>query len=123
VKGADLITFDYGAGTYEVRIAGIEVPRDRAAAQEAAQFVSNMLLNKNARLRFDGRTPQGEMVGKVYTDDPDIGIKDVGLESVRAGVVRQESSYRGYTYGEMTGAEAEARQARRGLWAEPPPRQ
>lgn len=116
VKAPDLITLDYGAGSYDIRLAGIDVPQDRASANEAMQFVSRMLLNKNARLRFDGRTPDGEMVGRILTDDPDFGIKDIGVEMVRSGLALRETNYRGYVYGEMAAAEAEARQAQRGFW-------
>jgi endonuclease YncB( thermonuclease family) len=122
VERVDLVVLDYGAGSYRIRLVGIEVPQDQATAEEAKQFVSRMLLNKNARLRFDGRTPEGEMVGKIYTDDPEIGIKDVGLETVRTGLVVRQPSYRGYPYGEMAAAEDEARQARRGLWSQFPNR-
>jgi endonuclease YncB( thermonuclease family) len=122
VERADLVVLDYGAGSYRIRLVGVEVPQDRAAADEATQFVSRLLLNKNARLRFDGRTPEGEMLGKIYTDDPDLGIKDVGLETVRTGLVLRQPSYRGYPYGEMTTAEDEARQAQRGLWTRSPTR-
>ena len=116
VRRADLVTFDYGAGTYQIRLAGVVVPQERAAVQVATQFVSDMLLNKNARLRFGGRTPQGEMVGKIFTDDPEIGIRDVAVEMVRAGLARRDLRYTGYRYGEMTTAEEEAQSARRGIW-------
>lgn len=121
VKRADLITLDYGAGTYDIRLAGVVLPKNRAAAQKAREFVSKMLLNKPVRLRFDGRTAQGEMVGKIYTDDPEIGIKDVCLEMVRAGKALRDPSYTGYCYNELTVAEAEAKQAQRGIWVKKQP--
>jgi endonuclease YncB( thermonuclease family) len=120
VKGANLITFDYGAGTYDVRLAGIEFPRTRTAADAATQFMTELLLNKNARLRFEGRTPDGEMVGMIFTDDPEIGILDVGVEMVRAGMVmpeaEQELEETEYKYGEMEEAMQQARNNRLGIW-------
>lgn len=116
VKQPDLITFDYGAGSYDIHIAGVDVPANPAAAAAATQFVSSMLLNKNVRLRFDGRTPEGEMVGRIATDDPEFGIKDIGVEMVRSGLALRQRDYRGYVYGEMSAAEAEARQTKRGFW-------
>lgn len=123
VKRANLITLDYGAGTYDIRLAGVDLPRERVAAQKATQFVSKMLLNKHARLRFDGRTAQGEMVGKIFTDDKEIGIKDVGVEMVRAGMALRQRGYTGYRYNELVAAEAAAKKTQRGIWAKSPDRE
>jgi endonuclease YncB( thermonuclease family) len=121
VRQADLVvTFDYGTGTYEIRIAGIDNPPDSNIADAAASFVSQRLLRKNCRLRFEGRTPEGEMIGRLFTDDPDYGIKDVGVELVRNGLAIPQSSYTGYKYGEMKAAEDAAKEARLGLWKTAP---
>lgn len=119
VKSADLVVLDYGEGKYDVRIAGIVPTRDTAAAGRAKEFVSTLVLGKKVRLRFDGRNNAGEMVGQLQTDDPEIGIKDVGLELVRSGMVRRQPSY-DYKYKELSAAENEARSAKRGLWATAP---
>ena len=116
VTRADLVTFDYGAGTYQIHLAGIILPPTRAARGEAVQFVANLLLDRNARLRFGGRSPRGEMFGKIFTDAPEIGILDVAVEMVRAGLVQRDVRYSGYRYGEMTTAEEEAQSAQRGIW-------
>jgi|GEM_PF-3471090 len=115
----DLVTFDYGEGSYDIRIAGIVVPENRAVAEEATNFTAQMLLAKPARMRFDGRTAEGEMIGRIYTDDPEIGIKDVGLEMVRAGLAMPKRDDRGYKYGEMTKAMRQARAKRLGVWSNP----
>lgn len=116
VKRADLVTFDYGGGAYDIHIVGIDIPTDSGLAADAAGFVSRLLLNKNCRLRFEGRTPDGEMIGRLYTDDPDFGIKDVGVELVRNGFVSWQPRYAGYKYNEMKVAEDQAKEARRGMW-------
>jgi endonuclease YncB( thermonuclease family) len=116
VKRADLITFDYGAGRYDIRLAGIEIPTDRISIQDATRFVAEMLLDKPARLRFDGRTAAGEMIGRIYTDDPEIGIKDVGMEMVRVGMALPSRGYTGYKYGELAQAMEEARAKKLGMW-------
>jgi len=116
VKQANLVTIDYGAGTYDIYIVGVDIPAGRSASDEATQFVSNLILNKYVRLRFDGRTPDGKMVGRILTDDPNFGIKDIGVEMVRSGLAIRQPDYRGYVYGEMSAAEAEARQAQHGFW-------
>ena len=116
VKGADLVVLDYGKGQYNVRIIGVSVPKEGTFAKQAREYVSKLVLGKNARLRFEGRNEAGEMVGRLQTDDPEIGIKDVGLELVRSGLAQRQRDY-DYKYGELAQAEAEARRAQRGLWS------
>jgi endonuclease YncB( thermonuclease family) len=61
------------------------------------------------------------MVSRLSTDDPTIGIKDVGLELLRVGLVRRQKDF-DYKYSELSRAETEAQQNRRGLWSAAPPR-
>ena len=117
VKSANLVTLDYGAGTYDIRISGIELAGDEAMRARATQAMSSLLLGKTVRLRFDGRAPDGTMYGRIYVggigrdDEP---VRDAGVELVRTGFVRGHDD--GYKYGEMSQAETEARNTRRGLW-------
>ena len=121
VKSAGVVVLDYGAGQYDIRIVGIDVPREGPMADKAKEFVAKLVLGKNARIRFEGRAKDGQMVSRLSTDEPDIGIKDVGLELVRVGLARKTKDY-DYKYGELAAAEKEAREAKRGLWASPPPK-
>jgi endonuclease YncB( thermonuclease family) len=121
VKSAEVVVFDYGAGRYDVRIIGIDAPDEGRLASEAKQFVTNLVLGKNARIRFEQRGANGVMVSQLFTDDPAIGIQDVGVELLKSGLARREPTY-DYKYGELSAAENEARQAQRGLWTAPPPR-
>jgi endonuclease YncB( thermonuclease family) len=121
VKRADLVTIDIGTGKLDVHIVGIDVPREGRAAEDAKRFVSEMVLEKNARLRLEYRGKDKEMVGRLQSDDPAVGIKDVGLELVRSGLVRRVKGY-DYKYNELSAAEAEAQRAKRGLWASAQPR-
>lgn len=120
VKSANVVTFDYGAGQYELRLVGIDVPREPLIATEATKFVSNLILGKNARVRFKGRTESGEMLARLFTDDPDIGINEVGVELVRSGLARRQEGF-DFKYGELAAAEQEAKSALRGLWSAAPP--
>jgi endonuclease YncB( thermonuclease family) len=118
VKSPDVIVLNYGTGEYVIRIVGIDAPpaSARAARTEAQRVVTQMLLGKNARVRFERRAG-GEMVGRVFTDEPDpTRIRDVGVELVRQGLARRRGTY-DTKYGDMAAAEKEARSARRGLWA------
>jgi endonuclease YncB( thermonuclease family) len=138
VKNAEVVVLEYIAsggptatgpsrstvpkpGRSDIRLIGIDAPDAGGLAREARQFVANLVLGKNARMRFEYRNRNGEMVSRLLTDDPTIGIKDVGLELVRAGLARRQSDY-DYKYGELSAAEREARTAGRGLWAQTEPR-
>lgn len=115
VKSGELVTLDYGGGEYVVRLAGIEAPKDGPAAREAQEFISKLLVGKNVRMRFEMRNKNGEMVSRLFTDDPVEGIKDVGIELLKAGMVKRQRNY-DYKYGELSAAENEAQKERRGLW-------
>lgn len=130
VQDGTHVTLDYGTGVYIVRIAGIVSPDDPTAEREAVDFVSKLLLGKNARLHLDEQEEEGDQVptdepqpepdalaGRLFTDDPVIGIQDVGLEMVRAGLAFADPKYEGYPYGDMVTAEFQAREAQRGIWA------
>lgn len=114
VPRADTVILSYGEGQYELHLIGIDVPPQ--VAERARQFVEGMVLNKNARMRFEYRDAQGRMLVRLFTDDPVLGIRDVGLELIRAGLARRAGEY-DYKYGELSAAEAEARKAGAGIWA------
>jgi len=118
VESAGVVTLDYGAGKYDLHIVGIDVPSKDPLATEARQLVADLVLGKNARMRFYHRTSKGEMLARLFTDDPELGIRDVAIELVRAGLAQRQEGY-DYPYGELAAAEDEARAAERGLWARP----
>jgi len=120
VERADKVVFDYGEGRYELKLVGIELPRDTRTASDARNFVSNLVLNKNVRMRFEGRDPDGTMRARLFTDDPQRGIQEVNVELVRAGLV-QSGPGGEYKYDELQRAERDAKAARRGLWSSTQP--
>ena len=115
VESGQLVTLDYGGGQYDVRIVGIDVP-EGPLAEQADKFLTDLVLGKNARMRLEYRAENGEMVARLFTDDPVIGIREVGVELVRAGLARRLSGYEDKN-GELAAAEREARAEKRGLWA------
>jgi endonuclease YncB( thermonuclease family) len=120
VKGPILVTLDYGSGAYDIRIVGIDAPNVGEPLYAQAQaFVEGLVLNKNARMRLHHRGANGQLVCRLFTDDPVIGIKEVGVELVRAGLARRQPGY-DEKYGELAAAESEAQAAGRGLWASAP---
>lgn len=125
VKSFNLITLDYGSGSYEVRVVGIEAERDVVVTRQATKMLSDMILGKQVRLRFDGRAKNGEMLGRIWLggEQPEQPVLDVGVELVRNGLVRSQKGYGEYKYGEMTRAEGEAKRLKRGLWKTVPQNQ
>lgn len=121
VRSGNIVTLDYGAGQYELRLVGIELPNDKDLAAQATGLVRHLVLGKNARMRFEGRGEDGVMYARLFTDDPVLGIREVALELLRAGVARRQEGV-DFKYGELSAAEREAREARRGLWAAGQPR-
>lgn len=122
VRSAEIIVVDYGRGQYIVRIVGIAAPPEGPMSLEAKQTVTTMLLGKTVYARFQGRNKSGEMVARVFVGEPG---KDVGLELLRNGLVRRQQGpdvQFDYKYGELTKAENEARENKRGLWATAQPK-
>ena len=119
VRNAEVVVIDYGTGQYVVHVIGIDA-LNQSRAGEAKEFVSKLVLGKRARMRFVDRAPNGEMMSRLFTDDPGSAIKDVGLELVRSGLARRKAGdeFRfGYKYGELSATEKEAQRARAGIWS------
>jgi endonuclease YncB( thermonuclease family) len=115
VRGADRVVLDYGGGSYELRLVGIDVPREKDMEKRAVELVKKLVLDKNARMRFEGRTESGEMRCRLFTDDPELGIREVAVDLVRAGLARRQEGF-DFKYGELAAAEREARAEKRGVW-------
>jgi len=116
VKSGKVVTLDYGAGQYVVRLIGIELAKDKRLGDRAAAMVRKMVLGKNARMRFEGLGEDGLMQARLYTDDPILGIREVAPALVRAGLATRQKGF-DFKYGELSAAESEARSAHRGVWA------
>ena len=122
VKSANVVTFKHDAGTYDVLVAGVQAPAVRADAENSRRFIAQMAVGQRAQFRFDGRNPQGLMVGKLHLDDSSGRVRDLGVEMIRAGIVVPMREYQGYKYGEMQAAMAEARGKKLGVWKTAPQR-
>lgn len=122
VQDGDTVTIlDSAKVQHRVRIAGIDAPEKSQAFGEAAkQSLARLVHGRQVEARCPKRDRFGREVCSVF-----LGTRDVGLEQVRAGYAWW---YREYAREQAPddrvayeAAEAEARQARRGLWHDPAP--
>lgn len=122
VKDAERVVLDYGDGSYDVRVLGVDAPEPgQPFADEARAFVRERVLGRDGAMRFKYRDDAGEMVARLLVDG-----QDVGLELVRAGLAWRIPSVRYKPTAEgradaLTAAELEARAAGRGIWSAPRP--
>jgi hypothetical protein len=99
----------------KIRLAQIDAPESQQAfGQKSKQFLSDMAFNKNVLIDKEAVDRYGRIVGTVFVDDLNVNRKQV--EQGMAWVYRQ--------YGHdnaLLQFEANAKQARIGLWADPNP--
>jgi endonuclease YncB( thermonuclease family) len=99
----------------KVRLHGIDTPEARQPfGNRARQALADMAFQKPARVEVQDTDRYGRTVGRVY-----VGRVDVNAELVRQGWAWVYARYN--RDASLPGLEAEARAARRGLWAEPRP--
>lgn len=122
VTGGETLVLDYGDGTYDVRILGIDAPEPgQPFADEALAFLREQAQGRDGAIRFRARNAEGEMVSRVY-----VAEVDLGLEMVRRGLAWRlpSAKYKPLAKGlvdPLTAAEQEARVQRRGLWSQAQP--
>lgn len=119
VKSGELLTVKHDAGTYEVRIFGVDTPETGPFAAEAKRLVEALVLGKEIRVRVMTRNDQDEMVSQLLVDG-----KDVGVSLLEAGLALRlpDFHYKPHAKGQPDGlvaAENEARLANRGIWLQP----
>lgn len=99
-----------------VRFYGIDAPESRQAFGAASKkALSERVFKKTVRVEVVDTDRYGRSVGRVF-----LGDIDVGLEQVKAGLAWWYVHYAANDEA-LCDAEAEARQAKRGLWADKEP--
>ncbi|MFO1493109.1 MAG: thermonuclease family protein [Lysobacterales bacterium] len=119
VEAADLLTLKHPAGSYAIRVYGVDLTDDSAANQAARQLTAAFVKDRTVRARIMTRNAAGEMESIVLADG-----KDLGLELLKAGLALRQPNvhYKPTRDGEADAlvlAETEARLAHRGLWQLP----
>jgi endonuclease YncB( thermonuclease family) len=97
----------------KVRLAEIDAPeKSQAYGQRSKQSLSDLVFGKQVRVEQQDRDRYGRVVGKVY-----VGSLDVNAEQVKRGMAWV---YRKYAHDQALFAlEQEAKNNKRGLWADP----
>lgn len=116
VIDGDTIDVLHSGQAERIRLNGIDCPEKRQAfGKKAKQFTSTLVYGKEVTIHVLRRDRHGRTVGDVVLPDG----TNVSRELLRAGLAWW---YRQYSKDESLGAlEEEARQAKRGLWADPDP--
>ena len=122
IADGDTVTLLDGTNIqHRLRLQGIDAPESHQAfGEQSKQSLSKMIFDKNVTAACDKTDQYGREVCKILFDD-----KDINLEQVKAGMAwhykeyeREQSNADRVTYAH---AEEEARNARRGLWADANP--
>ena len=122
IADGDTITVLDGANTqHRIRLQGIDAPESHQAfGTQSKNNLSDMIFDREVTVEYDKIDQYGRIVGKVLLDG-----KDVNLEQIKAGMAwhykeyeREQSPTDRDLYAH---AEDQARNARRGLWADADP--
>jgi len=116
VIDGDTIDVLHNGQAERIRLNGIDCPEKRQPfGKKAKQFTSTLVYGKEVTIQAHRKDRHGRTVGDVVLADG----TNVSRELVKAGFAWW---YRQYSKDESLGAlEAEARQAKRGVWADPNP--
>lgn len=122
VADGDTVTIlDSTNAQHRIRLQGIDAPESHQAfGTQSKTNLSNMIFDKNITVEYEKTDQYGRIVGKILFDG-----KDINLEQVKAGMAWHYKEYqREQTLADRelyARAEDEARNARRGLWADADP--
>lgn len=115
ISDGDTLTVLMSGRQVKVRLAEIDCPEKRQPfGQRAKQSLSELVYGKQVQLEQQDHDRYGSVVGRVYAGD-----LDVNAEQIRRGMAWV---YRKYNKDKsLVALEGDARQARRGLWADAHP--
>jgi len=115
VSDGDTVTVLLGQETFKIRLNGIDCPESKQAfGTQAKQFASDMVFGKTVTVKVYDKDRYGRLVADII-----IGEKNLNRELVKAGLAWH---YKAYSKDQsLAQLEQEARQARRGLWADKAP--
>lgn len=115
VIDGDTLWVNLPSGPIRVRLSGIDAPEQRQpGGKESSAALAHLVLNRHVEIEPVRQDRYERMVGRLYFNHRDIAAELIAAGHVWAyrRYLRQEEAY-------YCGLEQSARQARRGLWAEP----
>lgn len=116
VQDGDTLTVRVAGQRVKVRLTGIDAPeRDQPFGEQSRQSLSRMALNRTASVAVRKIDDYGRTIGVVT-----VAGLNVEAEQVRRGLAWVYRQYRHDP--QLLALEAEAKAARRGLWAEANPK-
>lgn len=118
--GDTIVILSEGNVQHKIRLQGIDAPeRGQAYGTKSKEHLSGRVAGRFVVVEMDKRDRYGRVIGKVM-----VGGKDVCLEQINAGLARHYKQYQNeqtvFDPQQYADAENEARDARRGLWQDPP---
>ncbi|QDS99055.1 thermonuclease family protein [Adhaeretor mobilis] len=98
---------------HKIRLQGIDTPeKGQDYATQASKALKKMLLRQNVRVRWVKKDNYGRILGNIFTEDA-----WVNLAMIRDGWAWHYTEYSDDL--DLVQAERDAREAKRGLWADP----
>jgi endonuclease YncB( thermonuclease family) len=116
IADGDTLTILDGSKTqHKIRLAGIDAPeKGQAFGTKARENLAAKVFRQNVRVEVIDVDRYHREVGRIYLSD-----QFINLEQVREGYAWRYPQYD--KLGEFTAAEIDAREHRRGLWADSEP--
>jgi endonuclease YncB( thermonuclease family) len=113
--GDTLTILDSANAQHKIRLAGIDAPeKGQPFGTKARENLADKVFGQTVRVEVIDVDRYKREVGRIY-----LGERFVNMEMVRDGFAWRYVQYD--RTGEFTAAEADAREHRRGLWADPNP--
>ena len=113
--GDTLTVLDESNTQHKIRLAGIDAPeKGQAFGKKAREKLAEKVFRKTVRVEVIDVDRYRREVGRIY-----LGDRFINMEMVSDGFAWRYVQYD--RPGEFTAAENEAREHRRGLWADPDP--
>ena len=122
IADGDTVTvLDAANAQHRIRLQGIDAPESHQAfGTQSKKNLSEMIFDREVTVEYEKTDQYGRIVGKILLDD-----RDINLAQVKAGMAWHYKEYQREQTPEdrelYAGAEDEARNARRGLWADADP--
>ena len=116
VQDGDTITVLVGKTEHKIRLADIDCPeKNQAYGQKAKQFTSDLVFGKKVKVQYKEKDRYQRILGTVYTSSG----KNLNKELLKAGLAWH---YKHFSKDKSLAAlEEDARNAKKGLWADKNP--